>query len=163
MAEPKKIIDIQNVIVICGFCTVSRINLGTMDLGGKSDGERFDVLAPMANEKGWKLVGQPGDRAWCCPACDRINAEKASEVLAPFSDSSKCQKCGHADVAVLHNGGVQYTPYSGIEYIARTCNRCKFKWKELPLDQAPPRSRSRLATLAKRLKTIFGTDRHEQQ
>lgn len=54
------------------------------------------------------------------------NDNRPNAGLQLFDDAHACPKCGAIDA------GTRYDPDEDV--INRTCSRCKYTWKELPLD-----------------------------
>ena len=137
--EPK--ILIVNPVITCGQCQKSQITLPhQVDVGGMSQGAVFDGMLPMVQPMGWTLIGKPGERKFACPACLETARELERQQMPAYDQHSACAKCGNEAVEIKYNGGIPYTPFTGIEYVQKTCLRCRASWKEKTLDQTPNRS-----------------------
>ena len=48
--------------------------------------------------------------------------------MKKYSSSEKCAKCGNTTASTVY-----HSDFDGTDVITRTCSRCGYSWKNLPL------------------------------
>lgn len=66
--------------------------------------------------------------------------------MKPYNASGVCPKCGSAHVTTRFYGAIGNV---GVEHIRRECSRCRYEWREAPLDARINPDRSQVAALSK--------------
>lgn len=124
----------QQVILQCGICQRSRLNLGKLDVNSLSRAELWGTLVQPAHEHGWSIRIDGQKRDAVCPAC--IAAQR-SENFPPYSGSNAiCPKClTSKPKTAFCRGNLAGCKNGGSEHLHRLCMTCGFDWPETPADQ----------------------------
>jgi hypothetical protein len=107
------------------------------DRGVKEIGERFGVLAMLANRAGWAYEVVDGDARFICPACIARPKQLLTMALPRYDFSSPCPKCGLSGISASSKFCTGRTGCgfgAPREHIHRTCGRCKHDWVQACID-----------------------------
>jgi len=66
--------------------------------------------------------------------------------VKPYNANGVCPKCGSAHVTTRFYSAIGSV---GTEHIRRECSRCRYEWREAPLDARINSDRSQVAALSK--------------
>lgn len=128
----------------CALCQVSNDPIDVpFEVSGMTQGEIWDHITEPANARGWDVRrdSENQQRFFVCPGCQikERNAKHDDDNPSEFCKDGKCPKCGHDEIETLYCGGARFAQDIYREpkkdWLQRKCKRCKYTWKESPLDR----------------------------
>ena len=124
----------------CAICHLTTIDLGDYDLTGRTEGEKWDQLAPELARRKWLVrVKDNGAREVVCPVCQVELKNRLERPLPAFVTDPKCSKCGKTQINQLFCSG--HDPQCGFgvvrDHMHHICTNCKFSWITGTADQMP--------------------------
>lgn len=120
----------EEVILKCNTCGIEH-SLGLVDLGGRTDAEKWGASIPLATKDGWGIrTAADGRRSAVCPGC--LKSDPANKQLPAFSGGAACVKCNQLAPETA------YARLGDVEYLMRKCTNCGYRWPESPADARKP-------------------------
>ena len=123
------------IVLQCNRCKMSRLSLGKLDLGGRTQAEKWGAVIQPASDQGWNVRIEGQEREAICPAC--LTAQDPANFPPYSGPNTVCPKCLTPKPGTRFcRGNLNGCKHGAAEHLHRVCSVCLFDWAEAPAESA---------------------------